>query len=132
MTLTKLGFDREPTKRRMHDLLAGAAAGVIGNFAVAPIDAIKDTMKMNQTANRNALTAIDAGKMPAASFHAAPIKMMEVAKDIWTREKGLKNKAMGFYRGSGTSALKIAPAAALQFMLYGLGKEILERKDKRS
>lgn len=128
MTLTKLGFE----KRRLEDLTAGAAAGAIASLVVAPIDAVKDTMKMNQTANRNALAAIDAGKMPASSFHAAPVKVLSVAKDIWKREKGIKNKFMGFYRGAGTSILKIAPAAALQFMLYGLGKEILERKNKRS
>jgi hypothetical protein len=130
MTLIKLGFDRDNAKHRLGDLAAGAIAGGAASIAVAPLDAVKDTMKMNQTANRNAQTAIASGAKNPATFHKAPTKMWEVTKDIWKNEKGTKNKLMGFYRGAGTGVLKIAPMAALQFMLYGLAKDTIQRKNK--
>ena len=117
MTLTKLGFDKE----RLKDLAAGAGAGAAATFAVAPLDAIKDTQKQYQNLNRINLAK---GK---ASTH--PMSMSGVAKELWTSGKDFKSKASNFYRGTGTAVLKIAPAAALQFMIYGLLKEKLQRKN---
>ena len=117
MNLIKLGFDKE----RVKDLVAGAGAGAAATFAVAPLDAIKDTQKQYQNLNR-----INKAKgIPA--LH--PESMGKVTKELWHSGKGISGKAINFYRGTGTSMLKIAPAVALQFMIYGLLKEKLQRKN---
>ena len=114
MNLTKLGFDKD----RLKDLAAGAGAGAVATFAVAPLDAVKDTQKQYQNINRT-------------TFTKHPTTMTGVAKELWHSGKGFKGKASNFYRGTGTSILKIAPATALQFMLYGLLKDKLGSKNKK-
>jgi len=119
-------------KKALKDLIAGGIAGGIANLAVAPIDAIKDTMRNNRTNNRNALTEIAAGKKTIESFHEAPIKPIAVAKDIWRGGKGLKNKVQGFYSGAGTSIAKIVPASALSYMLYELTQAQLNKEKQNA
>ena len=125
MNLIKLGFNRDRAK----DLVAGAGAGAAATFAVAPLDAIKDTQKQYQNLNRISKARFEAGEIPITKVTKHPEALRRVAKELWTSGKGVKGKAINFYRGTGTSILKIAPAAALQFMIYGLLKEKLQRKN---
>jgi hypothetical protein len=116
MTLIKLGFDRD----RLKDLAAGAGAGAAASLVVAPLDAIKDTQKQYQNINRNV-------------HHAKhPTSMTGVAKELWNTGRGIKGKINNFYRGTGTAMLKVAPMAALQFMLYGFLKDKLRSENKKS
>jgi len=110
-SLLKLGFT-EDTKDRLKDLTAGAVAGAVSNLAVAPIDTVADTQ-------RNWRTLSSATKAERAASKSA----LETAKLIY-KERGMG----GFYGGAGTKVLKVAPATALSFMLYGLAKKTLDKQ----
>jgi hypothetical protein len=112
MTLIKLGFE-EKTRDRLKDLTAGGIAGAASNLAVAPIDTIADTQRTWRTIS-------SATKAERAASKSA----LQTAKQIY-QQSGIK----GFYTGSPTKMLKIAPASALSFMLYGLTKDILRQKN---
>ena len=116
MNLTKLGFDRD----RLKDLAAGAGAGAAASLVVAPLDAIKDTQKQYQNINRSAKSA------------KHPVSFTGVTKELWHTGKGIGGKIDNFYRGTGTAMLKVAPMAALQFMLYGFLKDKLRSENKKS
>lgn len=133
MTLIKLGFedkDKKESKKKILSLMAGGAAGAISNFAVAPIDTIKDTQKQNQTSNRNALTKLREAGLSEAGFKPAPEALGDVAKDIWNHEKKLSKKIKSFYKGTSAGALKVAPAMAISFLAYDTLKDKINQHYK--
>jgi hypothetical protein len=115
MILVKLGF-KDKTQERMKDLVAGAAAGALSNLAVAPIDTVADTQRTWRTIS-------SATKAERAASGSA----IQTAKQIYN-QSGVK----GFYSGSPTKMLKLAPAGALSFMLYGLTKDLLSKQNSKS
>jgi Mitochondrial carrier protein len=114
MSLIKLGFKDKSKRDTLQDLAAGGIAGAVSSFAVAPLDTVADTMRQWRT-----------GSSSSASERAASKSAISVAKKIY-KEHGIP----GLYTGSTTKMLKIAPASAISFGLYGLAKSKLQRENK--
>lgn len=112
MELFKLGFTKN-TDDKVKDLIAGATAGALSNLAVAPIDTVADTQR-----NWRTLSSSTKAERKASS------SAIQTAKMVF-KERGIK----GFYGGAGTKVLKVAPATALSFMLYGMAKKTLDKRD---
>jgi hypothetical protein len=105
MNLNKLGFE----KKRTDDLIAGGTAGALANLVVAPIDAIADSRR-------------------AGTFLGHKLMSKTIPAQI--KEMYYIGGPKGFFSGAGVKMLKVAPASALSFALYGITKDILQRKNK--